>query len=219
MKAILIFIILWFIFFLLNYNIYYSNISFNQANKSYINKQFIEALNKYSKSYEYNKNNTDITYNISNTLYKLAENIEDNDTKVQYYEKSLKWYESKLFIDNKRWLIEDIDTRFNYELLKKKLEEEKKKQEEKKQEKKQNNKKEEKQQDKDKNNKKNEKQKKNRTYKDKSMQLNKKDLWEIKRYIEKLKQEQKYNRKFYWKQKQDIDPFFNNIFNNNKKDW
>ncbi len=54
----------------------------------------------------------------------------------------------------------------------------------------------------------------------KDYKMDMQDFQEIEEYIEKLKLEEKYNRQFFWKEKKDSDPFFNNFFNRKEeKDW
>lgn len=93
---------------------------FNAGTAAYRDGQFEEAVKQFGGALAAQdlKLQQDAYYNLGNTLYQIGERIPETDKKTESWEKALKGYESTLKLDPK-----DMDAKFNYEFVKKRLEE------------------------------------------------------------------------------------------------
>ena len=210
-KIIFTFLGLLLIFIISNYKIFLWNYFLIKANENYNNDIFTWALELYDESLKYlSWSNT--FHNTWNAFYKLWENEVSLENKIDYYEKSLNSYEKVLKTDADNNTEENIDTKFNYEFVKKKLEELKEKEEEKKDDNsKEDNEKEdedkieenqEENEDKsDKNSEENENLSENNLTDEDKEYIKKKltdiEVNNIEKYLEWLKNEEESNRKYY----------------------
>jgi len=123
MKKKIILIIFWvlLLFIISNYNIFLWNFYFLKANKNYEKQIFTLALEYYDKSLNY-LSWSRLYYNAWNSFYRLWEEEKNKENQIEYYKNSLESYNLALDYDINNNREEDIDTRFNYEFVKKKLE-------------------------------------------------------------------------------------------------
>lgn len=239
MNKKIIFILFWIIpiFFTLNSKNILWNYYFLKANHSYNSNNFSWALVLYNDSEKY-LTWANLDYNIWNTYYKIWEKLENLDNKINYYNKSLNNY-LKLVRSNQ--FKEDVV--YNYKFVKKKLDElEKQKKEKDKKQKEEQVKQQDKQKDKEKEdlqeNKKEQDKKKSNSWDDKQNDNSKKnndksevqndwselkispqEIQQISEYIEKLNDEEKYNRQFYNNSKKSLNNQLLENINGSEKDW
>lgn len=231
-KIITIFFLIIVSFFLFNYKKILWNYYFMSANKEYELLNYSWALINYNNSYKY-LSWTNLDYNIANTYYKIWEKQKIIDNQYNFYKKSLENYLN--IITKKDFNVKDNnDVVYNYVYVKNKLEkiEKEKKDNEEKQKTDELNKK---QNEKNQKNK-DEEQKKSDKWDEKgeanvsntnelndykNIELSNQEILDISNYVERLIDEEKYNRQFYnnfWIQNQPINQFNNNI-DQLEKDW
>ncbi|MDP2091221.1 MAG: hypothetical protein Q8K30_06525 [Candidatus Gracilibacteria bacterium] len=212
------------------------------ANKNYNNSNFSGALKLYNKSEKF-LSGSNLDFNLGNTYYKIGEKQQKIQDKINLYIKSIEKYK-KILINNNFDKEENIDVVFNYVFVKNKLEkiekekkdnEEKQKKEEQKkkeeQDKQKQNNEEQNEEKKSENNKGNSENEENNDKKElggmkeseniKDIQLSDQEIIDISNYINKLNEEEKYNRSFYNNfgiQFQNNTQLNNNL-NESEKDW
>jgi hypothetical protein len=226
-KIIIILSFLIIVFIISNYKVFLWNYYFFDANKNYYNNNFTWALYWYNKSLNF-LSWSNLNFNLWNTYYKIWENHSDTGLKITNFKKSINYYSWILNNTLKSNIVENPDVRYNYEFVKKKLEElENQEEQESKQDSEENNS----DNDSDWNKTNNDQQENNKesTYwtwneentKQEQIQLSPEELKQIEQYIDRLKDEEKYNRQFY----NNIEPVSNNpIFDSlfdrsQEKDW
>lgn len=227
-KIILSTFILIISFIIFNYKIFLWNYYYFNANSDYLDNNFSWALQWYNNSLTY-LSWSKIDFNKWNTYYKIWENEQDINKKIDNYKESLNLYSNILENDLNNNKQEASDVRYNYEFVKKKLEELEQQEESQKDE---DKKQEESNQDNDKTEQEQNETEKNEegeTRQEKSEQdgempkieLSPEEFKQIENYIENLKKEEKYNREYL----NNIKPIENNsIFDSIfdrwwEKDW
>jgi len=236
-KKIINFIFIILILLLLyNYSKMVGTYFFTEWNKYYNFANYSWALDKYSIT-KFFLSDTIIDYNIWNTYYKIWEELENQDNKIEYYKKAIDIYKNLLKNDKYNEYI-----KYNYAFVKNKLnelekykkQEEKQIEKEKQEQKQQEEQKKEEQQKQEQEQEEEEKQEKiepkevkpkevdNTKKNDKQVEINlsEQELIEIDNYIKTLKEEEKYTRQFYnTKIKLNTGSVYQDLNNSNEKDW